>query len=188
MSPLFTFIFSTFIFITYIGQTINPYEYDIYRKNILIAPSEYNEIQKLPVFIKEKIVYKPITDGFKIYHYLSGEINSRGIIKNKKREGKWIFYYAAGGIECTAEYKDGKKDGKYASWFYNGSLNEQGSYKNDLKEGHWISKEADGTLRGKYFYKEGYLIEAKLDTEKSKREYSFFEVLNEFIEMWWKKY
>jgi antitoxin component YwqK of YwqJK toxin-antitoxin module len=156
MKTFICFIFFLFLKISSQGQNINPYEYDIYRNNFLIAPSEY---EKSSDFAKNTFTLKPISDGFKSYHYLSGKINSKGLIKNKVKEGKWTGYYESGEIESTTNYLNGLKEGNYISKFENGNTYERGKYKNDRKEGKWIYKDPDGTTSETQLFKDGKLID-----------------------------
>ena len=125
---------------------------------LLIDPSQLAEIQNLPVEIQRTLTFKTKVDGYKVYHYMTGEKHSTGNIKNNKPDGQWKTYHLNGQVNKDAMFKDGVKEGKYIAWYPNGNKNAEGIYKNDLQEGKWTFFNKDGSLMGVYIYELGKII------------------------------
>jgi antitoxin component YwqK of YwqJK toxin-antitoxin module len=134
-------------------------QYDTYiNDTLLIDPSEIPKIQTLDVEVQKTMTFKPKTDGYKTYYYVTGKKYSSGIVKDKKPDGAWTSWYENGQVNKKLIFKDGKKEGAYESWYENGKKNAEGQYKNDLREGDWIFYKDDGSLMGNYKYKDGELV------------------------------
>lgn len=143
------------------GQVqLNSTDNDVYiMDTLLIDPNQLIELGTLDIEIQKTLSFKSKTDGFKIYHYVTGEIHSKGLIKNKLPEGNWITYHKNGQINKKITFKSGEKHGEYQSWYSNGKPNAKGQLKKGLREGQWVFYKEDGSSRGNYKYKKGKLIE-----------------------------
>ena len=68
-----------------------------------------------------------------------GQYDSKGNLKNGKKEGKWIHWRSNGQKEAEINWKDGKKDGKNIWWYINGEIKSETYY----KDGECISGDCD---------------------------------------------
>lgn len=64
----------------------------------------------------------------------NGEIESKGLYKNGKREGKWV-YFSESKLMLTDVYVNGKENGPYKRYFENGIVREEGQQKDGLIDG-----------------------------------------------------
>jgi len=92
------------------------------------------------------------------YFTTSGVLESNGLMKGKKREGKWLFYHTDGkAIMSEENYKNGKLDGVYNTFYPNGELTEITSYKNGLLDGSYKKYSIKGILYNDFNYAGGKL-------------------------------
>ena len=88
----------------------------------------------------------------------SGILESKGIMKGKKREGKWLFYHSNGkAIMSEENYKNGKLHGVYKTFYSNGELTEITGYKNGLIDGNYKKYSIKGLLYNDFNYSRGKL-------------------------------
>src|SRR6185295_13950107 len=72
---------------------INSDDYDTYiNDTLLIDPSQISKIQTLDIQVQKTMTFKPKTDGFKTYYFVTQKKHSAGIIKNKKPDGVWTSW------------------------------------------------------------------------------------------------
>ncbi len=148
-----------FATISIFGQNINLDEYDIYISDTLIAKSDFiKNSQSLPPEKAKTIEFKPITDGNKIYYYLNGKIEGKGVMKNGKQEGYWEFWYSNGVKAREGEFEQGKPNGNHKYWYENGNLRGIGNWKNGNYDGKWEMFSEDGKNKIIQEYKDGKLI------------------------------
>jgi len=87
-----------------------------------------------------------------------GVIESEGMMKGKKRVGKWTYYHTDGKSVMSEEnYVDGKLDGEYKTFYPDGSPTEIASYKNGKLEGNYKKYAIKGHLIYDFNYKNGML-------------------------------
>jgi len=88
----------------------------------------------------------------------SGVVESEGMMRGKKREGKWLFYHANGkSIMSEENYKDGKLDGSYKTFYANGEPTEITGYKNGLQHANYKKYSIKGFLYQDINYANGKL-------------------------------
>ncbi len=88
----------------------------------------------------------------------SGVLESEGMMRGKKREGKWLFYHADGKKVMSEEnYKDGKLDGPYRTFYAIGEPTEITNYKNGLQHGNYKKYSIKGFLYQDFNYANGML-------------------------------
>ena len=61
--------------------------------------------------------------------YENGQIESKGKVKDGKKDGKWTWWYENGQIKSEEHYKDGRRDGKWTHWHKNGRIEIERNYK-----------------------------------------------------------
>ncbi len=125
---------------------------------LLLDPSQMELLPTLDLKTQKTLKYKPKTDGFKTYYFISGLHCSEGLVKDKKKEGVWTTWYDSGLVANKINFVNGIQAGPCEFWYKIGKLNATGQYKNDLKEGEWLLYNRDGTFKGTYIYSAGLLI------------------------------
>ena len=109
-----------------------------------------------------------------IEYHSNGRVKSKGLVKNKKRDGTWKVFDNRGKSIKTIVYADGKmisstvhndekpklRDGSAVTYHKNGRIKETGKYSKGKKNGTW-----------KEFDKRGKLLKVKI--------YNFGKVINE---------
>ena len=87
-----------------------------------------------------------------------GTIESKGMMRGKKREGKWLFYHGDGKTVMSEEnYKNGKLDGPYRTFYSNGEPTEITAYKDGLQHGNYKKYSIKGFLYQDFNYANGKL-------------------------------
>lgn len=87
-----------------------------------------------------------------------GVLESAGMMKGKKREGKWLFYHPNGkAIMSEENYKEGKLSGDYITFYPSGEPTETAAYKNGLLDGNYKKYSIKGFLYQDFNYKAGKL-------------------------------
>ena len=81
--------------------------------------------------------------------------NTRGFLRNGKRDGPWMSYHENGQLWIKESYKDGKKDGPIVRYCSNRQLGHKGTYKNGKKDGPIIGYHCDGGIKVKGSYEDG---------------------------------
>lgn len=79
-------------------------------------------------------------------------INTKGIVKNGLKEGRWEFYYANGQKMLEANYSGGIKNGAYNSYRENGVPYFRGFYINDERANIWEFYDEAGNFAGQKDY------------------------------------
>ena len=72
-----------------------------------------------------------------VYKDQYGQYESKGKLKNGKKDGKWTNWYENGQKKSEENYKDGKGDGKQYEWFKNGQIRHEDNYKDGKRDGKW---------------------------------------------------
>jgi antitoxin component YwqK of YwqJK toxin-antitoxin module len=57
------------------------------------------------------------------------KVKGEGMLKQKKRTGKWVFYHKNGKKSAEGVYKNDIKTGNWKYWYANGDLNYEGDIK-----------------------------------------------------------
>lgn len=87
-----------------------------------------------------------------------GVLESEGMMRGKKREGKWVYYHTNGKTIMSEEnYKNGKLDGSYKTFYATGEPTEITSYKNGLQHGNYKKYSIKGFLYQDFNYANGKL-------------------------------
>ena len=76
-------------------------------------------------------------------------INTRGIVKNGLKEGRWEFFYANGQKMLEANYSKGVENGAYNSYRDNGAPYFRGFYINGKRANVWEFYDEAGNLVGR---------------------------------------
>lgn len=79
-------------------------------------------------------------------------VNTRGMVKNGKKEGQWLFFYANGQKMLEANYSDGVENGAYNSYRENGAPYFRGFYINGRRANVWEIYDEQGNLVGQQDY------------------------------------
>ncbi len=109
-----------------------------------------------PIIIKKYHTNDDLADVQ--FFTVDGVIESEGMMRGKKREGKWLFYHANGkSIMSEENYKDGKLDGSYKTFYANGEPTEITGYKNGLQHGNYKKYSIKGFLYQDFNYANGKL-------------------------------
>ncbi len=69
------------------------------------------------------------------FSYDTGEIMSKGALKNGKKEGKWTSFYKNGNKELEITFKNGLINGEYNTFYENGNLKQSNLYVNGKTNG-----------------------------------------------------
>ena len=107
-----------------LDEYFNPYGNHFYESGTYYFPNEEVGITETSI-----CVFK---DAY-------GQYDSKGNLKNGKKEGKWIHWRSNGQKEAEINWKDGKKDGKNIWWYINGEIKSETYY----KDGECISGDCD---------------------------------------------
>lgn len=87
-----------------------------------------------------------------------GKIESEGMMRGKKREGKWLYYHPDGkAIMSEENYSNGNLNGPYKTFYANGEPTETTSYKNGLQDGNYKKYSIKGFLYQDFNYANGML-------------------------------
>lgn len=79
-------------------------------------------------------------------------VNTRGMVKNGKKEGQWLFFYANGQKMLEANYSGGVENGAYNSYRENGVPYFRGFYINGQRANIWEIYDEQGNLAGRQDY------------------------------------
>lgn len=106
---------------------------------------------KTPVIIKN---FSKTSDSVFVQFYkLSGKIESKGYLINRKRVGNWQYFYPNGKIMLKENYKVGKLHGKQLIFYPDGTITETSFYKSGLKDGITSKYSSKGILIEEIAYK-----------------------------------
>ena len=84
--------------------------------------------------------------GTIIKKYESGQEQTKGYLKNGRKDGLWTRWYKNGQKWMEGTFKDGKGDGKGTGWYENG----QKKFEENYKDGELISEKEwneDGSIK-----------------------------------------
>jgi antitoxin component YwqK of YwqJK toxin-antitoxin module len=73
------------------------------------------------------------------YNYESGNLMSKGELKNGKEHGIWTNYFENGNTMVKGRYEMGKMEGSWEWFDENGNLSKKGTYLNGIEHGEWIN-------------------------------------------------
>ena len=93
--------------------------------------------------------------GPKTYTYESGQVMSKGYMKNSKNTGMWTFYRESGKIQAVGHFNKGVRDGDWEWYNEEGKLTSIGSYKNGLEIGIWMNYNESGVVLDSVCYVDG---------------------------------
>ena len=95
-----------------------------------------------------------------IKYFENGQIRSKGVYKNGKREGEHLSYLENGQIKSSIDYKNSKYDGLWIDYYENGTIESKKTYKNsEIYKS--VKYNLDGTIYGKFEWKDGKIINSK---------------------------
>ena len=94
-------------------------------------------------------------DGKLTNWYENGQRESEEYYKDGKQDGKWTKRYESGQIKSEEHYKDGKKNGKLTDWYENGQIWSEEHYKDGKKDGKWTKRYENGQIFSEEYYKDG---------------------------------
>lgn len=97
-------------------------------------------------FTFEKKTDSVVVNGEQIQYHKNGEIEMRGMMKDKKRDGLWKSWYENGLPWSGTTFKEGRKNGRTTTWYENGKKRYEGFFTNDKESGRWTFWKEDGTL------------------------------------------
>ena len=92
-----------------------------------------------------------------------GQYDSKGNLKNGKKEGKWIHWHRNGQKWLEVNWKDGNKDGKLIWWYKNGQISIKGNLKDDKRIGKWIQYLPNGQIESEAIFKDGECVSGDCD-------------------------
>lgn len=109
-----------------------------------------------PIIIKK---FQDGSDAADVQFYTTGGVlESEGMMRGKKRVGKWLFYHENGkSIMSEENYVNGKLEGSYKTYYPSGEPTEITSYKNGLLDGNYKKYSIKGLLYNDFNYKRGKL-------------------------------
>ncbi|MBK6963574.1 MAG: toxin-antitoxin system YwqK family antitoxin [Bacteroidales bacterium] len=84
--------------------------------------------------------------GPKSYNYESGNLMSKGILKNSKEHGVWTTFYENGQKMVEGAYDMGKETGEWKWYDENGNMVKKGNYLNGIEHGEWITYYPGGAI------------------------------------------
>ena len=132
--------------IRYTGQFENGKEVGVFKFYHITS-------SKQPVIIK---TFFKNSDSLLVQFYtLKGEIETEGVLKGRKRIGKWKYFFPDGKVMSEENYKDGKLEGEQLVYYPGGKITERAIYKNGLKHGIISKYSNKGILIEEVTYIEG---------------------------------
>jgi antitoxin component YwqK of YwqJK toxin-antitoxin module len=78
--------------------------------------------------------------------YKDNKLQSEGMLKDGKKEGKWVFYYDNGNKWSEGYFKNGIEQGTRTVYYENGKKRYEGSFRNGDKTGLWKFWDKNGEL------------------------------------------
>jgi len=94
-------------------------------------------------------------EGAFTFFFDTGQLDYKGIYKDKEKEGVWSYYHRNGRLKRIETYKDGSSNGPLKSYYKKGNLQSEGNYKDGTREGVWSFYNENGRLEYKGSYKDG---------------------------------
>ena len=101
-------------------------------------------------------------------YHSNGNLYSKGLYVNGKREGIWEEYYSNGNIGSKGLYRDGKREGIWEEYWHNGNIKSKRLYKDDKEDGLWEYYHPNGNIWSKVLFKDGEFIK-KLPLNESEQ-------------------
>lgn len=119
--------------------------------------------------MKNSIIHLLILSVFTIHcfgqdtivkHWKNGKIESQGIMKNDKEEGKWTYWYDNGQKWSEGMYADGRKTGEWKYWYETGIVKENANQENGAYISYYQdgAKETEGNMKNEQRMGHGLLI------------------------------
>jgi len=112
---------------------------------------EDNTLRSLLIFSDDGI------EAFGTIYHPNGNISSKGLYVNQKKEGKWQFYsaYINGYLISEDHYIGNKRNGLSIKYYPDSTVAERVNYINDTRQGDWIQYYPNGTVCFKSNYLNG---------------------------------
>jgi antitoxin component YwqK of YwqJK toxin-antitoxin module len=102
-------------------------------------------------------VLKQGYSGVRTDTYESGQVMSKGNIKNGKYDGMWTFYREDGTVHSIGDFRNGLSDGEWLWFTEDGNIERVGSYSKGLENGIWKNYYENGSVYDSVAYKDGRL-------------------------------
>ena len=135
--------------VRYVGQFEHGKEVGIF-KYYSAATSDF------PIVVKE--FNKANTTAIVKFYTKKGDLESKGLMIGKNREGKWLYFHVDGKTVMAEEnYKNGKLHGAYKTFYNSGKPTEVAAYKNGLLSGNFKKYSIKGHLYQDFNYENGKL-------------------------------
>lgn len=111
---------------------------------------------EFPVVVKE---FNKVNDTAVVKFYTKkGAIESKGLMVDKNREGKWLYFHLDGKTVMSEEnYHNGKLHGSYKTFYNSGKPTEITAYKDGKLDGNYKKYSIKGHLYQDFNYKNGKL-------------------------------
>ena len=77
--------------------------------------------------------------GKNLCEYEDNQIQSKGEVKDGKKDGKWTYWHENGQIRLEGNYRDSRLDGKWTYWYENGQIRLETKYKEGQKNGKFTT-------------------------------------------------
>jgi len=88
---------------------------------------------EFPIIVKS---YFENSDSLTVQFYsIKGVLQSKGVMKQRNRIGKWTYFFPDGKIISEENYLKGKLEGKSVTYYNDGKVAEISFFKNGLKSG-----------------------------------------------------
>ena len=110
---------------------------------------------KQPVTVKT--FYKNSDSLLVQFYKINGTLETEGVLKGRKRVGKWKYFFPNGKLMSEENYKNGKRHGKQLIYYPNGKITEKAFFKEGLKDGIISEYSSKGILIEELTYKNGNL-------------------------------
>lgn len=135
--------------VRYTGQFVHGKEVGTF-KYYSAATSDF------PIVVKE---YNKGNNTAEVKFYTKkGDLESKGLMIGKNREGKWLYFHTDGKTVMSEEnYSNGKLDGHYKTFYISGKPTEIAFYKNGKLDGNYKKYSIKGHLYQDFNYKNGML-------------------------------
>jgi antitoxin component YwqK of YwqJK toxin-antitoxin module len=91
----------------------------------------------------------------------TGQVEMKGKLVNKNKEGRWVTYYKEGKICKEIDYKQGVMNGKYIWYFENGKKMQETDLIEGVKHGKEKYWNKDGSLNSITTYENGEKTEIR---------------------------
>jgi antitoxin component YwqK of YwqJK toxin-antitoxin module len=103
-------------------------------------------------------------NGLAMKYFPSGKLKATGNFANGKISGEEKFWYEDGKIHTIGHKSNGFLNGRQTVYYENGVIQLEYNAKDDKIDGEIKKRNEDGTLVGDQIYKDGILIENKIDS------------------------